>query len=122
MLLTGNYRCVLNGDTRSIRDAVHSDIAASEQIYNWVGELCIACGASPDDLVPFVKYANAAKGLLKPSSAARALLAGAKNIERVDKVVQKLAAVKGMQHDEVDAIVSRVDSWLENNRQELERV
>lgn len=117
MLLTGNYRCVMDGETRSIRDSVHADTVPSEELYNWVGELCVSYGASSDDLVPFKKYANAANGLLKPSSAARALLVGAKNIERVDKVVQKLAALKGMQHDEVDAIVQRVDTWIEKNRQ-----
>ena len=33
----------------------------------------VALGASPDDLVPFDKYANAALSLLNPSSAARAV-------------------------------------------------
>jgi len=46
--------------------------------------------------VPFDKYANAAQNLLKPSSAARAIDAGAPNIERVDKLVQKIAAQRGM--------------------------
>ena len=116
MLITGNYRCVMDKDMRSIKDAVHSDIDASQNIYSWVGDLCISLGAKSDDLVPFEKYAAAAKGLLKPSSAARALLAGAQNIERVDKVVQSLAASKGLNHPELDAIVSRVDSWLKKNR------
>ncbi|HEY5598994.1 MAG TPA: hypothetical protein VIK47_09340 [Kiloniellales bacterium] len=80
MLLAGNYRCVQKDGMRSIRDAVHSDIALSQSVYNWVREVCQAIGASADDLVPFEKYANAAKGLAKPSSAARALLAGAGNI------------------------------------------
>jgi hypothetical protein len=46
--------------------------------------VCIELGAAPADLVPFEKYAAAASGLTKPSSAARALFAGAPNIERVD--------------------------------------
>lgn len=116
MLLTGNYRCIQKDEMRPIRDAVHSDEELSRSIYNWVGELCQTLGASPNDLVPFEKYANAAKGLAKPSSAARALLAGAPNIERVDCLVKTIAAQKGMQSDSVDEIVGLVDAWLEGNR------
>jgi hypothetical protein len=116
MLLTGNYRCVQQDDMRSILDAVHSDLELSRSVYNWVGDVCRAMGASADDLVPFEKYANAANGLAKPSSAARALLAGAPNIERADCLVKTIAAQKGMQSDIVDATVALVDSWLEGNR------
>jgi hypothetical protein len=116
MLLTGNYRCIQKDDMRPIKDAVHSDVELSRSIYNWVGELCQSLGASPNDLVPFEKYANAAKGLAKPSSAARALLGGAPNIERVDCLVSTIAAQKGKQSDAVDEIVSLVDAWLEINR------
>ena len=96
MLMTGNYRCVQRDDVRSIRDAVHSDLDASRAVYAWVGEVCQALGAAAADLVPFEKYANAALGLAKPSSAARALAAGAANIERVDRLVQTAGAQKGM--------------------------
>ena len=48
-----------------------------DTVYNWVVELCVSLGANRDDLVPFEKYANAAKSLGSPSSAARALAAGA---------------------------------------------
>jgi len=116
MLLAGNYRCVQKDGMRSIRDAVHSDIALSQSVYNWVREVCQAIGASADDLVPFEKYANAAKGLAKPSSAARALLAGAGNIERTDCLVQTIAAQKGMRSDVVDQTVALVDGWLAANR------
>jgi len=116
MLLTGNYRCVMQAEMRPIKEAVHSDPDLSRELYDWVGDLCVSLGANADDLVPFEKYAAAAQGLLKPSSAARALAAGATNIERVDKVVQSLAASKGLSHPEVDAIVSRVDGWLEKNK------
>jgi hypothetical protein len=116
MLLTGNYRCVQRDAMRSIRDAVHSDIDASRAVYAWVGEVCKALGASDGDLVPFEKYANAALGLTKPSSAARALAAGAANIERVDRLVQTAAAQKGMRLAAVDRIVAAVDEWLARNR------
>ncbi len=116
MLLTGNYRCVQKDEMRSIREAVHSDLELSRAIYNWVGDLCVALGAAREDLVPFEKYANAAQGLVKPSSAARALAGGAPNIERVDCLVRTLAAQKGMQSDTVDETVALVDLWLEGNR------
>lgn len=116
MLLTGNYRCVQKDEMRSIRDAVHSDLEKSRSVYNWVSSVCESIGASPDDLVPFEKYAAAANGLAKPSSAARALLAGAPNIERADCIVRTIAAQKGMQNDAVDESVILVESWLERNR------
>lgn len=116
MLCTGNYRCVTPGDARAIKDAVHTDIDASAEIYAWVKSVCESLGADGNDLVPFEKYANAAQGLAKPSSAARALYAGAPNIERVDKLVRTLAASKGMQSDVLDEIVGLVDARLEKNR------
>ena len=116
MLLTGNYRCVQEGGMRPIREAVHSDLALSESVYDWVCEVCEALGADEADLVPFEKYAAAADGLIRPSSAARALDAGAVNIERADRLVQALAAQKGMRNETVDETVARVDAWLEGNR------
>ena len=69
------------------------------------------------DRVPFEKYAAAANGLVKPSSAARALLAGAPNIERTDCLVKTIAAQKGIPSEAVDESVALVDGWLEANRQ-----
>lgn len=116
MLLTGNYRCVTRAGPRSINEAVHADLEASRSVYDWVCDLCIALGASPGDLVPFEKYAAAAKGLTRPSSAARALFAGAPRIERVDRLVQAIAVQKGMRSPEVDNIVDLVDARLATNR------
>ncbi len=116
MLLAGNYRCILDATVRSIDRAVHEDIEASRSLYEWVVDLCLALGAQRDDMVPFDKYAAAAQSLQSPSSAARALLAGAVNIERVDRLVQSLAAQKGRRHAYVDEVVERVDAWLARNR------
>jgi hypothetical protein len=116
MLLTGNYRCVTKDGPRSIKEAVHSNLAESRAVYEWVRELCISLGASPDDLVPFEKYAGAALGLTRPSSAARALFAGAPNIERVDRLVKSIAAQRGMRNPVVDATVALVDERLAANR------
>jgi hypothetical protein len=116
MLLTGNYRCVQKDGMRSIRDAVHADLDVSRSVYQWVGALCKSLGAAEEDLVPFEKYASAARGLSKPSSAARALAGGATAIERVDLLVQSLAAQKHMRSEAVDETVALVDSWLARNR------
>lgn len=117
MLLTGNYRCIQQDGPRSIRDAVHSDLEQSRAIYEWVSALCRKMGADEADQVPFEKYARAAEGLAKPSSAARALFAGAPNIERVDCVVKSIAASVNMQSDVVDEIVDIVNGKLGANRQ-----
>jgi hypothetical protein len=116
MLLTGNYRCVRSTDMVSIRDAVHGDIEQSRRMYGWVSALCIELGAGADDLVPFDKYAKAAEGLSKPSSAARALAGGAERIERVDSLVQRIALQRGLQSETLDNIVAVVDQRLASNR------
>ena len=116
MLLAGNYRCVLPDKVIPIREAVHGDLAASRAVYQWVADLCISLGAAPDDMVPFDKYANAALSLQSPSSAARALAAGAPRIERVDRLVQAIGAQRGKRNAEVDEVVKRVDDWLVRNR------
>jgi hypothetical protein len=116
MLIAGNYRCVTKDGPRSIKDAVHSDAAASRAMYDWTVKVCVALGADEKDLVPFDKYANAALSLGSPSSAARALYAGAPNIERVDRLVKTIAAQKGMQSKVLDETVALVDARLEANR------
>ena len=116
MLLAGNYRCVQREEMRPIRDAVHGDLELSRAVYDWVNSVCRAIGASEADQVPFEKYANAAQGLTKPSSAARALLAGAPRIERADHLVQSIAAQRDMRSDVVDESVQLVNGWLATNR------
>jgi hypothetical protein len=116
MLLAGNYRCLGDRGIRSISDAVHGDIEASQGVYDWVVDLCVEMGAGRDDMVAFDKYAQAARSLQSPSSAARALSAGVPHIERVDRLVQTLAAQRGRRHESVDQTVSRVDEWLVRNR------
>ena len=116
MLLAGNYRCVQKDGMRSIKDAVHTDLAETRAVYEWVMKLCTTLGADAKDLVPFDKYAAAAQSLLTPSSAARALANGAPNIERVDRLVKTIAAQKGMQSPAIDATVALVDGWVANNR------
>jgi predicted esterase len=116
MLLAGNYRCITKEGMRPIKEAVHGDLEASRAMYGWVVKLCVSLGADERDMVPFEKYAAAAQGLASPSSAARALFGGAPNIERVDRLVQAIAAKKGMRSEGLDEIVRLVDAKLESNR------
>ena len=116
MLLTGNYRCVTADGAVNIQEAVHKDIEASRSVYNFVVDLCVALGAKREDLVPFEKYAAAAQSLVRPSSAARALNNGVPNIERADKLVQLIAAQKGLRNAVIDATVAQVDARLAANR------
>jgi hypothetical protein len=111
MLMAGNYRCITPQGMRSIKDSVHTDLAASREMYEWVFSLCRNLGADAGDLVPFEKYANAANGLGSPSSAARALYGGAQNIERVDRLVQQVAAQQGQRSAVLDEIVQHANFY-----------
>ncbi|BAU89897.1 ketopantoate reductase PanE/ApbA family [Methylorubrum populi] len=113
MLLTGNYRCITQGEMQSIRDAVHGDPTRSRAIYEHVDSIARHLGADPRDQVPFEKYAKAAESLLKPSSAARAVANGAPFIERVDLLVKLIAQKLGTPHAGIDEIVQTVDRKLD---------
>ena len=115
MLLTGNYRCVQPNGIRSIKEAVHDDIETSRDIYRSVTDLVVRLGATPDSQVPFEKYAKAAEGLLKPSSAARAIDGGARHVERVDLLVQLIADQLGMGNPAVDEVAATVTSRIAGN-------
>src|SRR5262245_23216437 len=116
MLMAGNYRCIRPEDMIPIQEAVHGNLDKSREIYDWVWKLCTRLGASDEDLVPFEKYAKAAEGLGKPSSAARALFGGAEHIERVDCLVRRIAKQQGLQSSVLDEIVTLVDQRLDKNR------
>ncbi|HYD57270.1 MAG TPA: hypothetical protein VEB41_10230, partial [Burkholderiales bacterium] len=122
MLIAGNYRCIRPGEMIPIRDAVHGDVERSRNIYEWVAGLCMRLGAEREDLVPFEKYAKAAEGLAKPSSAARALFGGARHIERVDALVHCIAKKLDAQSEPLREIVSLVDDRLARNRLAAEPV
>ncbi|HTK74796.1 MAG TPA: hypothetical protein VL371_06015, partial [Gemmataceae bacterium] len=121
MLIAGNYRCVQRDGMVSIQEAVHGNPNRAQEIYDWVCDVCRRLGAEDADLVPFQKYAKAAEGLGKPSSAARALFGGAEHIERVDCLIRRIAAEQGMQSDALDKIVGLLDERLAKNRAAGER-
>ncbi len=112
MLLTGNYRCITPQEPRSIRDAVHSDLKLSQSIYEHVDAVARRLGAEAQDQVPFEKYAKAAESLLTPSSAARAVAAGAPFIERVDLLVKLISHQLEAPNAEIDRTVQIVDQKL----------
>ena len=116
MLMAGNYRCITPDGMRTAQEAVHSNLEESRSIYNFVVDVCVKLGASRDDMVPFEKYAEAAKSLSRPASVARAINNGAGNVERADKLVQLVSRQKGMSHPVLDTIVALVDNRLELNR------
>ncbi|MBY8974409.1 hypothetical protein KHP62_01235 [Rhodobacteraceae bacterium NNCM2] len=116
MLLTGNFRCIMADGVQPIRDAVHGDLDHSREVYAHVDAIARALGADPADQVPFEKYARAAESLLKPSSAARAVMAGAPVIERVDRLIQLVGNQLGMNHPAIDQTVAIVDRALEQNQ------
>jgi hypothetical protein len=116
MLMAGNYRCIRRDDMIAIKEAVLGNVDQSRDVYDWVWTLCTRLGATDDDMVPFDKYAKAAEGLGKPSSAARALFGGAAHIERVDCLVRRIARQQGLQSETLDQIVTLVDERLGKNR------
>ena len=100
---------------QAIRDAVHGDLSLSREIYGHVDSIARKLGADESAQVPFEKYARAAESLLKPSSAARAIMAGAPVIERVDLLVQQISRTLGMEHPEIDRTVATVNAALERD-------
>ena len=116
MLMTGNYRCVLDDGIQPIHDAVHGNIDIAHQMYHWVDDLAQRLGANKSDQVPFDKYAAAAKQLLKPSSVARAIDGGVTNVERVDRIIQTIGRHLGMLNPTVDAIVTTLDQRIAENK------
>ena len=71
MLMTGNYRCLMEIGVRTIKEAVHDDIEASQSLYDWVVDLCVLLGADCGDMVPFERTVTTAIGHGK--KAARAI-------------------------------------------------
>lgn len=122
MLLTGNCRAVLPDGVRSIAEAVGADLQESHAIYEQVTALALALGARPQDMVSFAAYARAAERLTRPSSLARALDAGAVQIERVDLMVQRLMQARGHDTRLIDPVIAQIEARLATNRGTLLRL
>jgi hypothetical protein len=118
MLITGNYRCVQPGRITSIRDAVWGDIQESETIYQECLEVLRAFSVPEKVMVPFEQYAAAAKGLTKPSSAARVIDAGAIKVERSDAIMLTMAEHLGVPSARISQIVSQINNRITKNSQD----
>jgi hypothetical protein len=116
MLIAGNCRCVLPAGIRTIAETVLSDSAASAAVYEQVRQLTLALGAREQDLVPFAAYAKAAERLARPSSLARAIEAGASQIERIDRLIGNLLAAHGLARDLIEPVAALIDARLAQNR------
>ena len=116
MLLAGNYRCVTKDGMRTAQEAVHSDIETSRSVYNFVVDLCVKLGAKPEDMVPFERVRRGGAIADPPGLGCARLQNGAPNIERADKLVQLIAAQRGLHNAAIDAQVALVDARLEANR------
>ena len=90
---------------------MHSDINASRRVYLG-GEPVPAARRQRVGSGAVRQHAAAAQSLGSPSSAARALYAGAPYIERVDRLVQAIAAQKGLRLPILDEVVGLVDAKL----------
>lgn len=115
MLACGNYRCVSPSAIRSIECAVWDDQDLSREIYDWGLEVLSAHGVPETLLVPFERYAEAARALSLPSSAARAIDQGATQIERADLFLLRLAELKGMPAGRMRAIANTISARLRDN-------
>lgn len=119
MLIAGNCRCVTGTGVRTIAEAVHADVSESKAIYDVVVELVLALGAPSDIFVPFAEYARAAEQLVRPSSAARAIAGGTRQIERIDLLVLNLMRTHNLDANEVANIVELIEERLQRNRRQM---
>lgn len=115
MLIAGNCRSLTANGLRSVGNAVHDDLAVSEQLYQSVQSLARALGARERDLVPFAVYARAATGLTRPSSLARALAGGAQQVERIDLLILRLMQANGLDTSAIIPVVELVEHKLASN-------
>ena len=116
MLLTGNYRCFSESGVRTISETVTSDLEQSAMIYDAVQVLLTRIGMPRKYHVAFDDYCKAARLLLRPSSVARSIGAGAKQIERTDRMVLNLLRIYGLPEEPIGAIVARIDARLSTNK------
>ena len=118
MLMAGNYRCISQyphehdfDSRRSVWKSGHKVVPFMNGSLMYVLDLVelsrILCRLKSMPLPQSV--------LSKPSSAARALADGATYIERVDKLVARIASQQGKELAAVNTIVENVDTWLAEN-------
>ena len=116
MLITGNFRCITDGEPVSIAHAVCNDETESRELYECIYQLCIRIGAEKEMMVSFDRYLSAARSLTQPSSVARAIHSGASSVERADRLIKVLAKCHNIDNPVLNRIVTDVDRKLKHNR------
>jgi len=116
MLLAGNYRCFSKSGLQSIKEAVNENIELSAVIYEEVVSVLKSHGGQRRTIIPFRSYLKASRNLDAPSSVAKAIKSGRHEIERSDRLVQRLGSASGVPTPHVDAIVARIDDELTKNQ------
>ena len=96
---------------------MHSDLEASRAVYDWVVEALRVARREREGpgAVREIRRRGASRSAARRRPRARSH-AGAPNIERVDRLVQAIAAQKGMRSAALDEVVRLVDAKLESNR------
>lgn len=118
MLITGNCRSVTDSaPPRSIAEAVAADLEANRRVYADVTDIVQRLGATESDLVPFTAYAAAARSLSRPSSLARALEQGARQVERIDLMVAHAAVAVDCISPALNRVVERIERKLKANQE-----
>jgi hypothetical protein len=112
MLLTGNYRCIVEGKLCSISEAVNLNIIKSELIYNSTVNILKKLGARREHVVPFGRYVKSSIYLNAPSSVCRSIVMGNSKVERVDKLIKKLGVNNNIIYEEINEIVYDIDKYL----------
>ena len=120
MLVTGNCRCVQEvAAPISIKDAVYQNLHESRLLFDAVNFCLRGVGAPRESLVLFKNYCNAANQLTRPSSLGQGLMNGAKNVERIDRLVLNLMRFSKCDPAAIDAMVhisARIEQNLVKNR------
>ena len=73
-------------------------------------------GEQTPHAIPSAALPGRAERLINPSSAARAIAAGAPLAERVDLLVQRIGRQQGISHPAIDNTVALVDFKIAQNR------
>ena len=87
----------------------------SVEICEFADSIITGPGAGQADIVPFKKYARATDSLLKPSSAAITVAAGATVIGCVEQLIQTIGKSMGLEHPTINQSINRSRSPIKGS-------
>ena len=115
MLITGNYRCLTDGNNAiSIKQAVYNDLNLSKLIYNETIDILNKLGVKRNSIIPFSMYLKAVNFLDAPSSFAKSVYNGEKKIERVDKLISTISQILNLRKEVIEQVVNFNDQIINN--------